>query len=107
MTDTIKKQVYRPGMIFNEIKERIPLTYLITSVILVSVSICCLLILSWIYVSEYDRQISSVKEKHLLLAKNLAAKYSRYAQDSTSAFEFVVKRFSENEQRKLRWMTLP
>lgn len=100
MTDTAKSQARRPGSMFNAIKERIPLTYLITSVILVSVSICCLLILSWIYVTEYNRQISNVKEKHLLLAKNLAGKYSRYAEDSISTFEFYARQFRANENAK-------
>jgi signal transduction histidine kinase len=78
-------------------KRRIPLAYIISIILAVAVSICCLIILTWIYLNSYKMQVDSVREKHLLIAQNLSGELERYAKDSLSTLEYVAQRLQNGE----------
>jgi len=45
---------------------------------------------SWIFVDALDREIESVSDKHLVIAKNIGEALERYAVDLKNGFELVA-----------------
>jgi len=45
---------------------------------------------SWIFVDVLDREIESVSDKHLVIAKNIGEALERYAVDLKNGFELVA-----------------
>lgn len=59
-------------------------------------SIPVLFLASWVQQSALEKEIASVEEKHLLVAKNLTGDLSRYATDVESAFILITENLEKN-----------
>ena len=70
----------------NRLKLRVLLFVAFTLVSAVPV----LMLAVWVQHSAYEKEIAAVREKHLIIARNLSAAISRYVQDVKSGFEHLV-----------------
>jgi len=59
-----------------------------------------LLFWAWPYSKALDSEIYEVKERHLVIAKNLAMALERYYQDLTSAFSVLSFHLGNNDERE-------
>lgn len=55
-----------------------------------------LFLASWVQQSALQKEIASVEEKHLLVARNLTGDLSRYVTDVESAFRLITKNLANN-----------
>ncbi|MAE05286.1 MAG: hypothetical protein CMH76_03020 [Nitrospinae bacterium] len=59
-------------------------------------SIPVLLLAVWVERSTHEKEIASVREKHLIIARNLSAAFSRYVQDVENGFEHLIFLFDRH-----------
>lgn len=74
------------------------LRYVLALSFILIAAIPVVLLGSWVEKATLDREMATVSEKHLLLAKNLTGALDRYAEDSKAIFEFLV---SDSENGRL------
>ena len=53
-------------------------------------AISVLILAVWVERSAYEKEVASVREKHLIIARNLSAAFSRYVQDVENGFEHMI-----------------
>ena len=68
---------------------RIRLKYILFITFTLIASIPVLFLAGWVQESALDKEIASVKEKHLLVAKNLTGDLDRYVTDVESSLELI------------------
>ena len=54
----------------------------------------------WPYSKALETEINDVKERHLVIAKNLAGSFERYYQDVTGIFKIIDMEFEKEEKNK-------
>lgn len=54
----------------------------------------------WPYSKALESELNDVKERHLVIAKNLAGSFERYYQDVTGIFKIIDIDFNKNENNK-------
>jgi diguanylate cyclase (GGDEF)-like protein len=68
---------------------RIRLKYILFITFTLIASMPVLFLAGWVQESALDKEVDSVKEKHLLVAKNLTGDLERYVTDVESSLEFI------------------
>lgn len=61
-------------------------------------SIPVLFLTSWVQQSALEKEVAGVKEKHLLVARNLTGDLTRYVTDVESAFRLISKNLASNNK---------
>lgn len=75
---------------------KIRLRYTLTATFTLIAIVPVLFIGLWVERTSYLRELSSVEEKHLLLAKNITNAIELYTHDAAALFDFLVESRSLN-----------
>jgi len=72
---------------------------LLLTVVFIAIAIMPVLFLGgWVQVTTLQKEIDSVSEKHLLIARNITAAFERYVNDTQAAFAFFTEEALHQER---------
>ena len=70
---------------------KLKLRYLLVAVFTVVATVPAIFLAFWVERTALEKEVAAVREKHLLLARNITAALERYAQDTEAVFRLLAE----------------
>ena len=76
------------------------LKFLLTGAFVLVATVPVIFLGVWVERTALDKEIATVEDKHLVLARNVSAALERYAKDTQTAFQHAIKMFGSGGMRQ-------